>query len=269
MSRGLFVTRRKPASPAKAPPWTGPREDDLDADGALVTQVPPERWPNGPPDTHKPYCRMFTDGLDCDCDWGVTAPIEGAGGLEKLHLMPVFGSWLGGATLVIEEGRCSGHCCRSFRLPFTVEQLEEARQALARGIGVDDGEWPLASVRGGRDLELPQVVEMVIWIGDTFEVPGGLRMRYQDDGFYTCKHHDAATGNCGNYAQRPAMCRDFPYERMGGCPYVDCTRKATREWYDYIGPPLEEETALLKGYDGSDIEVDDGSGGDSAEGGFV
>lgn len=28
---------------------------------------------------------------------------------------------------------------------------------------------------------------------------------------FTCWHHDAATGDCRIYADRPRMCRDFPY----------------------------------------------------------
>lgn len=38
--------------------------------------------------------------------------------------------------------------------------------------------------------------------------------------YYTCKHHDSATGNCRDYQNRPRMCSDFPYGRA--CPYDDC-----------------------------------------------
>lgn len=38
--------------------------------------------------------------------------------------------------------------------------------------------------------------------------------------YYTCKHHDSATGDCRNYQNRPRMCSDFPYGHA--CPYDDC-----------------------------------------------
>lgn len=48
--------------------WTGPLESDLAADGTtLLTAVPPERWPFGPPDFHEEVCGLRTGGLFCDC----------------------------------------------------------------------------------------------------------------------------------------------------------------------------------------------------------
>lgn len=38
---------------------------------------------------------------------------------------------------------------------------------------------------------------------------------------YTCRHHGAATGDCRIYAERPRMCRDYPYGRAGQQP--ECT----------------------------------------------
>lgn len=56
-------------------PWTGPREDDLKADGvSLRGPVPPERWPYGPPAAHESCCLLHRmgdasrqGGLYCDC----------------------------------------------------------------------------------------------------------------------------------------------------------------------------------------------------------
>jgi Fe-S-cluster containining protein len=61
---------------------------------------------------------------------------------------------------------------------------------------------------------------------------------------YTCSHYDKATGNCNNYADRPNMCRDFPYGdalRMtdcGGCFYRSCSRRGTSFVPDYVRPTL-------------------------------
>ena len=40
--------------------------------------------------------------------------------------------------------------------------------------------------------------------------------------WYTCRHLDTSTGLCTVYAQRPAMCRDFPYgTTCQHCGYKD------------------------------------------------
>jgi hypothetical protein len=50
--------------------WTGPRDDDYQTPGGshLKPNLPPERWPYGPLSFHQPCCRLFVDGLFCDCE---------------------------------------------------------------------------------------------------------------------------------------------------------------------------------------------------------
>lgn len=49
-------------------PWTGPRDEDLDASGIKLRHpVPPERWPYGKPEHHETCCKLHTGGLFCDC----------------------------------------------------------------------------------------------------------------------------------------------------------------------------------------------------------
>lgn len=65
---------------------------------------------------------------------------------------------------------------------------------------------------------------MVIHLGYLATPPPGHRSRHQLAGvflnYYTCRHL-LETGDCGAYAARPAMCRDFPY--AAPCPYTDCS----------------------------------------------
>lgn len=36
--------------------------------------------------------------------------------------------------------------------------------------------------------------------------------------FYTCRHYDPETRRCGNYANRPRMCREYPWYGDGPDP---------------------------------------------------
>lgn len=50
--------------------WTGPRPDEIDAVGRLRVEVPPDRWPFGPPDVHESICTLLKPGgvgAYCDC----------------------------------------------------------------------------------------------------------------------------------------------------------------------------------------------------------
>lgn len=60
--------------------WTGPREGDVDSSCTLLRDLPPERWPYGPPAAHEDWCllkrctsyalteRDARKGTFCDCD---------------------------------------------------------------------------------------------------------------------------------------------------------------------------------------------------------
>lgn len=47
--------------------------------------------------------------------------------------------------------------------------------------------------------------------------PTGPRLAH----FYTCRHLDAATGDCTDYDNRPRLCREYPYGV--DCEKRDCT----------------------------------------------
>lgn len=88
--------------------------------------------------------------------------------------------------------RCSGHCCRNFYLPLGPLELHERQSR------IKDGTY---------------IAEMVVYLGKDFEGHPGHR--------YTCRHLDAESGNCLDYPNRPAMCSEYPYEKV--CTYKGCT----------------------------------------------
>jgi Fe-S-cluster containining protein len=48
---------------------------------------------------------------------------------------------------------------------------------------------------------------------------------------YTCKHLQK-NGDCGIYADRPQMCRDFPGDQP--CPFPICASHGKRPWYRWV-----------------------------------
>lgn len=117
--------------------------------------------------------------------------------------------------------RCTGHCCKDFTLPISPMELKHEAEKHRR---TGRSRWS----------EIEKVAAMVIFKFQDWTVSGvhrGLRKargskRHGDlpQYHYTCKHFDAASGNCGDYENRPAMCRDYPYGRS--CAYRGCTMKA-------------------------------------------
>lgn len=59
--------------------------------------------------------------------------------------------------------------------------------------------------------------------------------------YYTCKHHNAETGNCDNYENRPRMCSSYPFYGNPGarCQYQDCT------WEDGRNPTIPVDNRAL------------------------
>lgn len=113
--------------------------------------------------------------------------------------------------------RCTGHCCKAFTLPYSIE---EVRAKVARG-NVTDGEI---------------IVDMLIplYAGLYSDMPPDLRAkvdkiaasnRTDEPAFvYTCRHFDGQ--NCTNYEGRPDMCRAYPYGVK--CSYRGCEWTAAR-----------------------------------------
>ncbi len=89
---------------------------------------------------------------------------------------------------VVQGPRCSGHCCRSFAIPFTLEDLLEKQAEIQDG---------------------SMIADMVIDLGNRR---------------FTCRHLVRDSGDCSVYDTRPRMCRDYPYG--GTCQYPGCTLKS-------------------------------------------
>lgn len=109
------------------------------------------------------------------------------------------------------DPRCTGHCCRSFPLNHTIEQL--------RAYAADTSK--------GNASEAGQIADMLIPLGA------------RDDGreMFTCRHHDTETGDCRIYEDRPRMCRDYPYGRS--CEHSECTA------VDLVQLRIEREPEVL------------------------
>lgn len=111
--------------------------------------------------------------------------------------------------------RCSGDCCREFTLTgfgATPEAIVDTIRAKSQdGAVIADMVVPLRAIVPGTVLPDGTTCET--------EPPGG-------GWVFTCRHFDDASGNCGIYASRPRMCRNFPYGRA--CEHPSCTWDAGR-----------------------------------------
>lgn len=120
--------------------------------------------------------------------------------------------------------RCTGHCCKSFYLPHSPEELAENYRAWANREEIDrngrkiiDGIWLIAPMV--RHLGLRQAPP-----ASAKPPPAG--HHYEAGNYYACKHLEK-NGDCGIYAMRPRMCRDYPYGKA--CSFKACTWQAARD----------------------------------------
>lgn len=88
--------------------------------------------------------------------------------------------------------RCTGHCCKDFPLPYTIEEIKNKPN-------LQDGQ---------------QIAEMLIFLRESNYLDGKKSYRY------TCKHLQKS-GDCGIYESRPRMCSNYPYGKA--CENVNCT----------------------------------------------
>lgn len=103
--------------------------------------------------------------------------------------------------------RCTGHCCRRFPLPVSLDELRE-RQAQPEA--PPDVVYVKPRVRDGDYL-----LAMLVELGQGYYLNG------EPCWYYTCRHHDVHTGDCLAYDSRPWMCSAYPYGLM--CTIDGCT----------------------------------------------
>ena len=112
--------------------------------------------------------------------------------------------------------RCTGHCCKSFNLPFSPTELRERYCNWLCKSGESVVEM------GPQDIFL--IYPMVRYLG-LIKPPHSCFNETEEGHYYTCVHFnrspDGDGGDCAIYDIRPAMCREYPYGRK--CHYKDCT----------------------------------------------
>jgi len=63
---------------------------------------------------------------------------------------------------------------------------------------------------------------ILIYISEMLILQSRAKKGEKNGNYYTCKHFNSPTGLCGAYADRPAMCSDYP---QYGDPDKKCTYK--------------------------------------------
>lgn len=127
----------------------------------------------------------------------------------------------------VEVARCTGHCCKRFNLVGVGVSHEELSwqptldSMVARG---DPVPWGARRLRDGAQVARMLVpIERITASDDGKALPGARGTFY----WYRCSNL-LPNGNCGIYATRPEMCRDFPYDGAS-CPFTGCTRRCERQ----------------------------------------
>lgn len=119
-----------------------------------------------------------------------------------------------------DSHQCGGHCCQKFFLPFSPTELHEAYK-----VWHDNHERPTMSMEAAPRPKLYSdiwlIYPMVIPLGHFEEPPIRQIVPVHGSGYwYSCKNWDPKTKLCTIYDDRPAMCRDYPYQQ--GCNYQAC-----------------------------------------------
>ncbi len=127
--------------------------------------------------------------------------------------------------------RCTGHCCETFTLPFSPDELETAYHRWKNG---SNRSTPITI--GGNEKtqtifdQIYLIAPMVKYLGFS---RSPIKAVNKADGrptarhYYTCKHYDKKSRKCTIYEMRPQMCREYPYGRS--CNYAACTWTKRKE----------------------------------------
>ena len=143
----------------------------------------------------------------------------------------------------MSEYKCGGHCCRDFTLPLSPMEIEHQRRKFVLG-------------KGHFFTDMDKIADMVVYLGEWHETPQNNHRgetkshrraaKFRHVHHYTCKHHNAATGDCMNYKNRPGMCSEYPYERACGytkCEAVCSKKKQEIDFSDDSGILTKEKVA--------------------------
>lgn len=122
--------------------------------------------------------------------------------------------------------RCTGHCCKSFILPWISPDTFE-RERLKYKDNEDISKiFDMVIYLGNDPNQLPEIAKKIIPIDNLKNYNPDA---YKKSHYYTCKWHDTLTGNCTNYENRPNMCRIFPdiadTNLNGSCEFNGCTKR--------------------------------------------
>lgn len=133
--------------------------------------------------------------------------------------------------------RCRGHCCHAFNLqipggtidPELLQQMGEFARRLNKAVEEGDREEGSRIYDEARDRNIPltkdadKVADMAIPLGMFTRSPAsGLPLPFPTH-FYACKHLQP-NGDCGNYENRPLLCRSYGREGWP-CEHALCARK--------------------------------------------
>lgn len=111
---------------------------------------------------------------------------------------------------ICQVARCTGHCCRRFPLSLG-SPMQCVAAALRNTLRPGNQHW---------------LINHLVHLGEEIYDPGPGRIPWERD-YYTCELLEPG-GGCGDYENRPAVCRNHPVrgDHRNECP-AGCTRMAT------------------------------------------
>lgn len=130
----------------------------------------------------------------------------------------------------VETDRCTGHCCEKLYIPLSPMELQfDAKRA---------------ALKKGRYQDVAIIADMV-YLTKTYPKKAG-RKGDTTQYVYGCRHFDGM--NCRNYANRPALCSDYPYgpkpngseNADGSCHLKGCTRRCDKIKFVTVGDESEK-----------------------------
>lgn len=98
--------------------------------------------------------------------------------------------------------RCTGHCCRRFTIPASLEEIKRRRNA---EVCPPDERWI---------IDGDKLADMLVPLETETREDGTLAH------WFTCRHL-LPSGDCGDYENRPEMCSGYPYGKA--CNFDGCT----------------------------------------------